>query len=157
MKRPELYKKTCDILYDAYFNDTLIHGTCFACAVSNIIASNLGKKIWRPFKDLQNEDMFYPIWDEVFYTVKKRYQNINFDLYKGDVKCQIDASGYSVEDLAKIEYAFETAKYGGSDENYMFNGLCAVIEVLNKIHEVEEDTQTVRFEKHYQSKILQPQ
>lgn len=42
MKRPELYQKTVDILVKAYFDDTLQHGNCYACAVGNIIAGNCG-------------------------------------------------------------------------------------------------------------------
>jgi hypothetical protein len=46
MNRPEVYHKSVQILYDAYFNDTLdVMVNCYACAVGNLIAGNLGMEI----------------------------------------------------------------------------------------------------------------
>ncbi len=44
MKNKSLYDKTVSILVDAYMNDTLQHGNCFACAVGNIVAANCDVK-----------------------------------------------------------------------------------------------------------------
>lgn len=120
MKNPELYNRTVDILVQAYFNDTLRHGNCSACAVGNIIKANGG------FKG------FFSNWAEVFMTVEGQ-QGICPENYEGDAKSEIDSTGYAWQDLAKIEKSFESAK--GIKDEKMFNGLMAVIEVLDQIHE----------------------
>jgi hypothetical protein len=133
MVREALYHKTVGILVDAYFNDTLQHNNCHACAVGNIIAANncigfkteTDNKIWKGNS---------PTWHHVFMTDTGK-QNKRPMLYKGEPKDQIDSSGYTWQELAQIEYAFETVSKGNSVDEYMFNGLMAVIEVLDKIHE----------------------
>lgn len=56
--------------------------------------------------------------------------------YSGSAKKQIDATGYSWQELARVEYAFESAKKGESADDWMFNGLMAVLDVLADIHGV---------------------
>lgn len=132
MIKPELYKRTVDILVDAYFKDTLEHGTCAACAVGNIIAANLGIPILKNEKGwlAWNGEDDNPIWFQACMIGHARPEkNI------GEVKKLIDASGYSLDDVAKIERAFEDAHYNGNDDAYMFGGLMAVIEVLDQIHQ----------------------
>lgn len=154
MKNEQLYNRTCDILFEAYFNYTLQHGNQCACAVGNLIAAGVGVKL-KKLSDghvvpdcegdscslLANTGLWY---EEGFWTPANRII----------VETQIMSTGYSFEQIWKIERAFERCDFGYSDEEAMFNGLCDVIDVLNEIHEVEEDNQTVRFEKHYQSKCL---
>lgn len=134
MKNSELYHKTVNVLVDAYFNDTLEHNNCYACAVGNIVAascdvgfrlSTLGSKIW---------DDYFPKWDDVFMTAYGE-QQIFLHRYYGEARRQIDSTGYKLGDLSKIEFAFETADRGKSAEDYMFNGLMSVIEALDEIHE----------------------
>lgn len=120
MKNKELYNKTVDILVQAYFNDTLRHGDCKACAVGNLIQANGG------FNN------FFTTWTEVFITVYGE-QAVNPTEYYGEAKREIDSTGYAWPDLAKIEKAFESAN--GINDEKMFNGLMAVIEVLDQIHE----------------------
>jgi len=152
MIKEQLYRKTCDILFDAYFNDTLEHGQCCACAVGNIVAANMGLTI---IKD--GDGMF--IWENYecynnghflgwFYPVREGTLPTNQQL------AEINSTGYEIYELNQIESAFERSGGYFTNDEKMFNGLCAVIEVLNKIHEVEEDTQTVRFKNHYKSKIV---
>lgn len=144
MKHPELYQRTVDILVDAYFNDTLEHGNCYACAVGNMIAGNCNYDIadtGKPWKvwlsnQFQVSNPKREGWASVFMTdynigkqVKKYYN------YNHEAKRQIDSTGYSLDQLAKVEYAFEMADKGASQEDYMFNGLMAVIDVLDIIHE----------------------
>lgn len=129
MKNPELYQKTVDILVNAYFNDTLEHSNCYACAVGNLIGYYLGvvfthRKMWVGLK---------PYWDDVFITMDEG-QRICHSEYFGEAKRQIDLTGYTYIELAKIEKAFEMAESGVNDDEFMFNGLMAVIETLNKIH-----------------------
>lgn len=120
MINPELYQRTVDILVKAYFEDTLAHGSCTACAVGNIVNYGKSKKTWR--------------WSEVFFTGFME-QNVCSSNYKGQAKIEIDSTGYKWKQLAKIEYAFETAPKGNSDDEWMFNGLMAVIDVLDEIHQ----------------------
>lgn len=153
MNRPELYKKTTDILFAAYFNDTLENGICTACAVGNIIAANMGysfsKKCWIS----NQQQLMITEWDTVFITLGGS-QKINPTQYRDEAKKQIDSTGYHWQELAKIEFAFETADKGNSDEDYMFNGLVAVLEVLKSIHQVEDITPDLtRFRNHYSSLV----
>lgn len=149
MKNETLYNKTVDILVQAYFNDTLEHGVCHACAVGNIINAH------RPFSEeeimmLNASNMLGDRqgWSSVFLTCKCLYkpnwgekrQLIIISNYNGLAKEQIDSTGYSVVELAMIEHAFETAPEGNNREDYMFNGLMAVIDALDVIHE-NKDTE----------------
>lgn len=166
MIREQLYHKTVKILYDAYMNDTLEHGNCCACAVGNLVytaceydklqSPGFGyKRVWG--------DIPYPShdgWATVFLTeanVNSPYQKINPENYDGLAKEQIDSTGYTWQELAKIEYAFETADKGNNDEDYMFNGLVAVLEVLKEIHQVTDEdlltTNTNRFREHYKRSV----
>lgn len=147
MKNEALYKRTCDILFDAYFNDTLRHNNCMACAVGNIVAANMGYVY-----NTDNRDQFLVWkncirwgWNIIVWSLGEKSDEL------GDE--QVKSTGYSPFELREIEKAFERCNGGVSTEDKMFNGLCAVIEVLNKIHEVEEDNQTERFSNHYKSKI----
>jgi hypothetical protein len=62
---------------------------------------------------------------------------LNIEEYIDEAKFEIDSTGYSVKDLAKIEFAFETAQKGNTEDDWMFNGLMAVIDVLAEIHNID--------------------
>jgi hypothetical protein len=162
MKRPELYKKTCDILYDAYFNDTLEHGNCYACAVGNIIAANMGYS----FLTQSNEnDADETIWTGRGTKYWDRDNNFNNNpvalIADGSIRRgispieekQIKSTGYNRHELTEIENAFERNIDLLHKDKAMFNGLVAVIEALNEIHEVQEDNQTERFKRVYETKV----
>lgn len=173
MNRPDLYNKTVDILYQAYFNDTLRHGNCHACAVGNIIAANMGFK-YRPFEcpfsgstivfNIKTYDMHWVVakggrhskgWPTSFYTSGGYQVRGTAD---EAAKIQIKATGYLIKELAQIEFAFETADKGSSPEDRMFNGLVAVLNVLAQIHDVTDadllSSNSKRFSDHY--KTLSP-
>ena len=139
MKNKELFTKTVNILVDAYFKNTLQHGNCAACAVGNIIACNMGIK----FRISAVCDGFYTwdglkvSWNKVFVTPFNHQQHNEFN-YEGEAKEQIDSTGYTWQELAKVEFAFETAYEGKSEDDYMFNGLMSVVDVLIEIHEGNE-------------------
>jgi hypothetical protein len=142
MKNIELYHKTVDILVKAYVNNTLRTQQCVACAVGNIIAGNCGYAIPEDtsvgiFEYWVSGDgkEIGPAWQKVFCT-NLGYQGKNPDKYEKEAKEQIDSTGYSWEDLAKIEYAFE-CNHKGDDP--MYSSLMAVIDVLDKLHEVTEE------------------
>lgn len=160
MNRPELYQKTVDILYQAYFNDTLMGGVCAACAVGNIVAANNHLKIDKTglfFRD-KNDNPIYAKWSNVFMTISGK-QNVYPTLYSGCVRAEIDSTGYMWHELAKIEFAFEIGRQRFmADEDKMFNGLVSVLEVLKTIHEVTDgDLLTAtnkRFTDHYKTKTV---
>ena len=166
MNRPELYRKTVDILYQAYFNDTLEHGKCVACAVGNIIRVNIGASISdTPFDTgkfvgdrqfLVDNQLQAPVWALVFMTMcNTRVQDVNPGEFRGLAAQQIAATGYPWQELAKIEYAFETANKGSSDEDYMFNGLVSVLEVLKELHKVDDNSEDIyMFQSHRLTRTL---
>lgn len=163
MKKAELYKRTVDILYQAYFDDTLEHYNCYACAVGNIVAANVGFQFervdkeqkglgWKGFPNQYRYTSFTTLsrtWiDAISYGRLVEYE------YYGTAKQHIEATGYTCLELAWIEMAFEDCHRGNSDDEYMFNGLVAVLEVLKEIHEVsdEDATESVKpFKTHYES------
>lgn len=127
MKNPALFNKTISILVKAYQNDTLEHGICSACAVGNLCNGS-------------------GAWSHVFYTCTGG-QIIKRGNYFGWIKETIDATGYTWQELAKIEYSFETAKKGSTHEEWNFNGLMAVCDALMKIHEATpEETESAKLQ-----------
>lgn len=133
MKNKELFERTINILVDAYQKDTLIHGNCYACAVGNIVAANNNIK----FISARWKNKL-PSWDNLFTTcdgVQNVFENMLNDL---DTMSEIKSTGYDWKDLAKIEFAFETAKNGDNEEDNIINGLLAVYDVLCDIHEVNK-------------------
>lgn len=141
MKNKELFEKTVGILVRAYQNDALRHGSCMACAVGNIVGANCGiQNLFNNF-EWQEKAIISPArsgWPDVFMTTTDGIQDKYSGNYKGAAKFQIDSTGYTWRELAKIEYAFETAHKGSSDDEWMFNGLIAVYDVLCEIHEADK-------------------
>lgn len=142
MKNETLYHKTVDILVQAYFNDTLQHRSCAACAVGNIIAANMGLIVICGNHGARWKERATN-WSDVFITYFGS-QRISVHAYKGEAKEEINSTGYNFYQLAKIEHAFETASRQG---DYMFNGLMAVIDQLDIIHE-NTDTATTKATKN---------
>lgn len=138
------FNHTVNVLVRSYMDGSLQHGDCAACAVGNIIADSIGAKVY-------TDQLFGGswkrggceitiVWDEVFLTSPGRTQDITPDAYKGWVKKQIDASGYSWEELARIEKAFESVPYDDhsyNSDSHMFDGLMAVVDVLAEIHGID--------------------
>lgn len=155
----ELYKRSTNILFDAYFNDTLEHSNCHACAVGNLIAANTCNRLVDCESTEIKKKWFEsaPLWQTVFITYEEgEGQIVAAHNYNDAAKEQIDATGYTWQELAKIEYAFEKAPRGKSDEDYMYNGLVAVLEVLKEIHEIKDDSEVERFTSHYKTKQNTP-
>lgn len=138
------FENSISVLVKAFFDDTLQHGNCYACAIGNLVASANGFK-------------YVPCIDE-------KYQRLALDVNKGrylkhnpnegiggnwfdgarwtdhanDKAIQeMESIGYSWTEINRIERAFETAEMDG---DYMFNGLMAVVDVLADIHGVDLTT-----------------
>jgi hypothetical protein len=145
MNRPT-FQETVSVLVKAYLNDKLKHGDCTACVVGNLCGGNR-------------------MWEYLFITdpLHKSQFKRNITAFKcqalGKSSLQIIeeatniclSTGYSVEELKRIEYSFETAPgYIGEDEQdmtintdeWMFNGLMAVVDVLAEIHGVNLETKS---------------
>lgn len=135
MNRPELFTKTYETLVTAWGRGELHFQDGCACAVGNICGG-------------RND------WVEAFSTPVNGHQNrdyLDFGFPRNFDQVQaselIDSTGYTVEELANIEYAFESSiaydfnrLYGTSEGQYI--GLCAVMDVLWEIHEVEDQSLT---------------
>lgn len=156
MKNESLYNKTVDILVQAYFNDTLEHGLCQRCAIGNLCHASGFKINTMPGFNYQDN----AVWGLVFHSVQgtdgEWYQKIEMSAYnKNEKGCRdvIAGTGYDLQELMKIEWAFETANKGNTKEDYKFNGLMSVIQALDIIHE-NNDTQVTNQSKN---KFIKPQ
>jgi hypothetical protein len=159
MVRQELYNKTVDILYQAYFNGTLKHVNCYACAVGNIIAANSGYSFIPCKSPLFSSHSI--VWDITGgeYAVEGKnfapwFGAIKKIKHSGTAEQQIKSTGYDINQLALIEDAFESAPAGNNDEDHMFNGLVAVLKVLDEIHQVDQtisEQNKSRFSHHYET------
>jgi hypothetical protein len=146
MKNAELYHKTVNILVEAYFNDTLAHSDCSACAVGNIVAYNKGLKLKR-IKFLDRSHVIVVNADYGANT--KWFEIVDFGggidekaLKDKETLEQISCTGYSPKEIVEIEHAFENCDKGNSEDEFMFNGLCAVIDALDVIHDNKDTTLT---------------
>ncbi len=157
MLKPELYNKTVDILVQAYFNDTLEHGNCYACAVGNMIAANCGYEFVDFKRPLTGGNIHTGIghlfWDK----------NNNFEdnpvgslthigsqrLFGKQISQQfhdhVNSTGYTFDELCQIEDAFEEGNWENS-KDLMFEGLLNVVSALDIIHQ-NNDTQVTQYSK----------
>ncbi len=128
MKTTERFDRAIKALVKGFFNETLIASNCCACAVGNIVAGGFGGEVI-PYRggfamllngkiSRVNGEWFVPT-DEVVLR-----------------QC-IDASGYTLKELRRIERVFieATAKFysdfKSNEANY--HGLMAVVDVLLEI------------------------
>lgn len=158
----ERFDRTVAILVKAYLNNTLVHSNCYACAVGNMVAAGLGIKytIRGAFgrKLTWEGDYEFPAskgWAAVFCSDEEInddgdseiHQEIDEDALLQDAAIkQISATGYSWQELARIEYAFESAPGRNDNQDvWMFNGLMSVIDVLASIDNISlEHTEEAR-------------
>lgn len=164
MKNEALYHKTVDILVQAYFNDTLAHGNCYACAVGNIVAANCGFTFINTtqYESKHFKNIAWKGITNISETLTAAVSS-NYSLSLSKSQCsQLEKTGYSFEELRLIERFFEkavtpygyTPKKGDSIEDAMFKGLMNVIEVLDIIHENnDEEITTSKKEKFIKQKI----
>lgn len=147
MKHSKRFNDAIDALVKGYIHGTLAKGSCEACAVGNIIAKGIACDI------VSHDGVFdwigqVPSWYFLFLTRNDGTQSINTGNYLGDTKDQIDSTGYTWQELARVERTFEqNTKI--SFENYenvtpeeidkdQLNGLYAVVDVLCEIEGIKE-------------------
>lgn len=153
----EKFNHSVSVLVTAFFNDTLMHGNCYACAVGNMVANGLGCRVvkrpdsfknlvWdnnQPYPGSSWNDSIQNGWGALFTTDrhddKRKTQKID-KRFLGDrnVMRQIASTGYTWQELARIEFAFESVDKRRKDK--MFNGLMAVVDVLAEIHNIDLST-----------------
>lgn len=127
------FNQTVNVLVQAYLNDTLEHGNYCACAVGNLIADAVGAQI--VLKREACSCSKYG-WDHPDYSGAEWFGRTPTG------KIQIKATGYSFDEIWRIEKAFESARrypnyVGCTDDDIMFNGLMNVIDTLADIHNVD--------------------
>ena len=143
------FNESVSILVKAYLNDTLRHLDCSACAVGNLVAASLGCEVkpldnvgdrYTQFMWIKGNVKYGPAWHHLFVTTRGR-QKINHKANRGKVAEQIEQTGYTWQQLAKVEKAFEKAReFGYSRDENMFRGLMSVCDVLASIHGVDLET-----------------
>lgn len=159
MIKEQLYRETTDILFQSYYNDTLRHGSCHTCAVGNIVAARNGYTIsiigdahfW-----LKNGiPVHEPKWSKYCVTTETGQLTDPRALGFKSVRNEIASTGYTPQEIAMIEYAFESARNPNfGDEENMFLGLEAVLNTLALIHQVGDNRDVVsRFHTHYKTLV----
>lgn len=133
MNRPELFNKTISILVKAYFGGTLEAGDCGRCAVGNLVSAQTG--------EVAPHNWFRHIGRGAGPDGEDRRELAGSK--------QLDAIGYTITQVIKIEGAFESGHvldHGerGSAEA-QFGGLMAVVDVLQHIHGCDQaETEAAR-------------
>lgn len=128
------FNHTVNVLVKAYLKGTLEHGNCFACAVGNLVtdANNCTFTRGRGFGLTWKNG--HPHWlDGVKFGQIKDSDNLEA------AKKQAESTGYTLEEIAKIECAFEygypvdfSSPSPKSYDGYL--GLMRVVDVLADIH-----------------------
>lgn len=142
----KFYDHLVDVLRDAYMKDELRAGQACGCAVGNIVKAAFISKgypesmassaasSWMTFftcsTSIGEERLMSVIRTDGVHTQFRRSK-------VSDPNAILEHTGLPEEVLMDIEWAFETNQVGNSTDEMMFNGLMAVIEVLDKYFEIE--------------------
>ena len=140
----EVYDNAVNVLLDAYNNETLEHENCYACAVGNLVADANNYKL------IETDDIVIKFkWDNdtspdwANSAMDRVGKKGRLDWYLGESKRQIDSTGMSIEELVKIECAFEGVfvymdfNRDNLSKRNQFNGLCEVLKVMETMVEEE--------------------
>lgn len=141
------FDHTIGVLVNSYLKNTLVHHTCAACAVTNIIGHSGWSRFFVTIQNSNGTDIIQYKAQESEILVPSILcgaRVVPLSEVCGDTLIEREAgfaaivkSGYTIEELAKIEFAFETAARGNNEEEHMFNGLIAVVEQLADIHGID--------------------
>ncbi len=135
MKTPERFNRALKALVKGYFDGTLEKGDCSMCAVGNMVG-------------LADDCFTLPKWRYVFVTNEKGYQHFDLSNYRDGAKDQIDSTGYTPFELARVEKAFESSTEirgfsyplhtDQAIDQDQLNGLMAVVDVLCEIDNITD-------------------
>lgn len=121
------FNESVSILVKAYLNDTLEHGNPCACAVGNLVASSCQITYMLDlYSGLTWDDERWPKW---FFSPSSKEAQVEYD-----------AVGYSVNDIMRIEHAFESGRNENCRDDDGWHGLMNVVSVLASIHGVDLET-----------------
>lgn len=148
MKTPERFDNAIKALVQAFFDETLAKGNCAACAVGNMVASAWGQKVGSDLREVACGPINNSSWNNLFTTSDGvQFKGLSFINSDDDGELAIYPTGYSAEELAKVEYAFETntslewRHYRVSHKSEImedqFKGLMAVVDVLCEIDNID--------------------
>lgn len=183
MVKQQRYYQTVETLYNCYINQTLECGNLYAGAVGNLVAAALGYQfkygvapgafeykdsarnylVWvkegivLPYPNYKHDGNIINGWNAPIQNCgADRF--IKKELIIGPALEQINATGYKAIELSQIDKAFQSHIYG-PPEDRVYYGLIKVLEVLQKIHYVTDETlierNILRFKSHYQSLLKQ--
>lgn len=163
------FERAYNALVNAFFDGTLAKGSCYACAVGNIVGDAQGGTIKRETMTFGSgkEVLLFScttrsnFWSKLFITTcgirggQLRMYNGEHptSLQEDEIKEYMERleglTGYSTEEMAEIEYAFETntqiryENYLSSSEQEIledqFNGLSAVVDLLLQFDGIEDE------------------
>jgi len=144
-----------NVFLDAINNNTLAKGSCTACAVGNLIANSMGAEIRvvSSYDFVCNQRNNF--WSKLFMTFQN-YQVLDYKtnpniLEKLTIKQKeiIENTGFSLDELAQIEYAFERntiisfVRYSEySKEQIKQDQLKGLTAVVNLLLEMDKDVET---------------
>lgn len=141
--------RAIDTFLDAINNGTLVKGTCVACAVGNLVAKGMGatievKKYGRHTmvscdKDVHSWNIFFQTSNGKQSGPACNFIKASYDYVKQGELC-VNSTEFTKEELAKIEFTFETNTKIRYDDYHLYadktikndqiKGLSAVIEVM---------------------------
>lgn len=132
------FENSVNVLVKAFLKGTLEHTNCYACAVGNLICDANGytytkvEGCMQTIRLKENDGLydggtFGGGWHSVLHWKNNKRQI---------AITEIEKTGYSIDEIAQIEKAFEGAEQGDSAEDWIFNGLMQVVSALAEIHNV---------------------
>jgi hypothetical protein len=162
MRNEQLYLKTVDILLDAYNEGHLQTLNCYACAVGNIVAASIGKKIlkdsrgecyWEDSPTLNSLRIKSSIKDMWINLRGREYGTIDKIEVKNNTLAveQVHSTGYTVDEIVRVEHAFEVPRIN-SQNGTMLGRLSSVIIELGKIHETKQEEDNLSISKFQNTK-----
>ena len=149
-------ERAIDVFLDAINKGTLAKGKCSACAVGNLVAHGIGMEI-DPIRlicvDIGGFNTNNTHWGDLFCTVEGRQFMFDINPDSHDAMANIKSTEFTFEELAKIEFAFETStqingvryKYHTKEEVRadQIKGLEAVIKVMLEFDDQKLDVKEI--------------
>lgn len=160
------FNKATEALYNAFFNGTLAKGNCAYCAVGNLVADSIGYKVELDTVYYKEYDSFpNTSWRHLFCTSSDVHDGTCIRSTRTDDPTliekalkEIQSTGYSEQELSKVEFAFETNTrihldryYQHSEQEILedqYNGLVAVFNVLLEIEGISNDGHIEKLKTH---------
>lgn len=151
-------EKAIDIFLDAVNNGTLAKGSCIACAVGNLVAHGMNGTISKRKGKFScsgefESDVNSGVWSLAFVTTGGDQSVYKSYLKNPLVLSSVAATDFTIDELMKIEYAFETnteiphTDYGLTAPQEIradqIKGLEAVVNVMMTFDDVKADVKEV--------------